>query len=259
MSFDEEEFAPVIETTGEYARMDALNGHLVIVYPIGYVEHSPTKFSQPGKRSDAIVCDVIDLDAADDSGAPGKLYRNTWWRGARLIMSLRPRIGSKVLGIVGKGVSTNGMNPPWVLNDASADEQLRERARQWGRAHANFVTTPFEAPLPTPVAPAAPAAPAVPRFPVETPGYGGGYPQSTYPQGGGQQYPPQQPPQNYPPQGQPQWGNGQQPAPSGPGYPPPQNGGYGSPVTQEDMDTLAAMRQARQSYGQQGYPTDPPF
>lgn len=268
MSFfgEDEQFDSVVESTGEYARVDALNGHLVLVFPIGYVDHSPTKFTVPGKKSDAIVCDVVDLDQLDEAGRPGKLFRNTWWRGARLIMALRPRVGGKVLGTIGRGTATNGMNPPWVIADSSSDAVLVERARQWAREHANFSPSPFVAPISTGVPAMAPAAPPAgpPRFPVGQGNYD--YPpqppQSTYPQGPpANPYPPQ-PPNNYPPQGQPQWGGGQQPPPSGPGYGSPQNGGYpatGQQVTQEDMDTLAAMRRARETQTQQAYPTDPPF
>lgn len=280
---ENEQFDQVVESTGEFARVDALAGHLLILFPTGYVEHSPTRFSVPGKKSDAIVLDVVDLDDVDENGNPGKLYRNSWWRGAQLIMSLRTRIGGKVLGRLGRGVPKNGMNPPWVIQDMSGDDALKERARAWGRVHTNFMTTPFQppqavtAPAPAYSPPAAPAPQAQqpPRFPVGQPqGYPqqGGYnqqPQGFYDQGGAPQGYPQQQPQQGPPPG---YAGGGYDAQQQPGYPQPayqqqpQNG-YTQPppppanVPQEGVDMLAMMRERRQAnpYPPQGYPTDPPF
>lgn len=264
----DDQFDPVVENTGEYARVDALAGHLLIIFPIGYIEDSPTRFSVPGKRSDAIVLDVIDLDDFDEHGQPGKLYRNNWWRGAQLIMMLKARIGGKVLGRIGKGTPKNGMNPPWVINDASRDEEGLVRARAWGHAHGDFITSPFAPPRPAPA-----------------PSYG--QPQGGAPQYGQSSYS-QQPPQNYsqpapqaaprfpvpqtqfPPQGydqQPPQNGGYQQGPP-PGYGQQPQGGYPQsspqgppPPSQEELDMLAQMRARRHDnpYPQTGYSQDPPF
>lgn len=286
--FEDDDWGRVVVNNGEYARVDALAGHLIIVCPIGYVEHSPTRFSQAGKPSDAVALDVIDLDDVDEFGQPGKVYRNSWWRGAQLILALRPRIGGKVLGVIGKGVAKNGMNAPWVIEDMSQNPELVERARQWGRAHADFVVSPFQPQASPPPAPQnnpyqqgydpfpQGAVPAPPRFPVQQQGgYGppqgyqappqqGGYSNGAngpgygqQPQGYGQSNTGYTPPQQQAPQGgysaAPQGYSSQQ---GGPVVPPTQQ------VSADDMAMLARMRERRQqesTYPQQGYSENPPF
>lgn len=153
MSFDDDWGRPV--ETGEYARPENLNGHLLIVFPLGYVPFIQTKFTVPGKKSDAICCDIIDLDDKDESGQPGKVYRQSNLMQGQLIATLRPWIGRKVLGRMGKGVSKNGMNAPWVITDMLDDPSCVERAKAWSQAHPSFAKSPFqewkeEAPAATP-------------------------------------------------------------------------------------------------------------
>lgn len=264
--FDDEDggFDRVVETT-EFARVDQLAGHLLIVFPIGYIPHSQTKFTVPGKKSDVIVSDIVDLDDVDETGNPGKLYRSVWFRGAQLIMSLRPRIGSKVLGRIGRGVARNGMNAPWVISDMASDPELVERAKQWGRIHSDFVTTPFQQPEPRdPIGFPPGSTVEPPRFPVQQPGqqqpfYNASH-STTYP---GQQpgYP--QPSPGYASQLGPvqQQGYDQQMPqstyPQGQPAAPPPPAPVASP-TQEELDMLAAMR-ARRAQQQSGQPLDPPF
>src|SRR5262245_25841293 len=133
--FDDNEWGTPQNANGDYARVDQLAGHLLIVLPIGYIEHSPTRFTTPGKPSDVIVCDVIDLDAADEGGNPGKIYRAAWWRSSKLVVALRPWISKKVLGRIGKGVAQNGMNPPWVLNPAETEPGAMDRVKAWAQAN----------------------------------------------------------------------------------------------------------------------------
>lgn len=145
MSYNDEEYGRVVESTGEYARPEALNGHLVIVFPVGYHEHLQTRFSMPGKKSDALCCDIVDLDDKDADGLPGKVYRSSNLMQSQLIVGLRPFIGRKVLGRIGKGVSKTGMNAPWIITDMSTDPVAMERAKAWKVANPDFVTSPFMA------------------------------------------------------------------------------------------------------------------
>ncbi len=70
-----EEFGRIVEG-GEFVKPAQLNGHLVIVYPIGYIPFIQTKFSGQGnKPSDGIAVDVVDLDDKNDQGLPGKVYQ----------------------------------------------------------------------------------------------------------------------------------------------------------------------------------------
>lgn len=171
----DEEWGRTVEGSGEFARPATLDGHLLIVYPLGYVPHIQTRFTQPGKKSDAIACDIVDLDDKDDFGRPGKMYRNSNLMQAQLIAQLRPFIGRKVLGRMGRGMSKNGMNPPWVINDMVGDPGAVAAANAWKSANPDFVPSPFALREPDPVLPV-PAPPTYLSQP-QTPqsGYQAGY------------------------------------------------------------------------------------
>jgi hypothetical protein len=113
--------------------------HLLMVWAVGYIEHSPTKYSQVGKNSDVIVVDVVDLDQADSEGYQGLLVRNAWWRNARLIGLMKDRIGrpKPVLARMALGIATMG-KPPYELHFATQDENAVARAQAWMEAHPDF-------------------------------------------------------------------------------------------------------------------------
>lgn len=117
-------------------------GHLLLVWAVGYIAHSPTKYSQPGKNSDVVVVDVVDLDQADAFGWAGKVVRSVWWRNARLIGLMKGRIGRPrpVLARMGLGVATMG-KPPYELHFADKDEDAVRRATAWFAAHPDFTPT----------------------------------------------------------------------------------------------------------------------
>lgn len=117
-------------------------GHLLLVWAVGYIDHSPTKFSQPGKKSDVVVVDVVDLDQPDHEGYAGLLVRGAWWRNARLIGLLKPRIGREkpILAWMGLGMATQG-KPPYELHFASANEEAVARATAWFAANPDFKPT----------------------------------------------------------------------------------------------------------------------
>lgn len=153
-----EEWGRPAEIGGEFVKPQQLSGHLVIVYPIGYIPFIPTRFSgQTSKPSDAIAVDVVDLDDKDDYGNPGKVYRNSNFMQAQLIAALKSQIGSKVLGVISQGVARNGMNPPWVIIDMSGDATARERAQAWLAMNSNFRPSPFTPREPRPAAPPQPS------------------------------------------------------------------------------------------------------
>lgn len=131
---------------------DALN-HLLIVWAVDYIAHSPTQFSRPDKPSDVVVVDVVDLDQVDpETMQAGLLARRVWWRQAQLIASLKKKVGSgtPLLARMGKGTATQGM-PPYVLNSMTSDPQCVARANAWFAANPGF--TPSEAMPTTPAAP----------------------------------------------------------------------------------------------------------
>lgn len=114
--------------------------HLVIIYAIDYIEHSPTRFTKPGDRADVTVVDVIDLDLIDpETNQPGLLATKVWWRGARLNGALKGKVGSgtPLLARVGKGQATQGM-PPYVLTSMTQDPQAVARANAWFAANPGF-------------------------------------------------------------------------------------------------------------------------
>ncbi len=150
-----EEWGRPAETGGEFVKPAQLAGHLVILFPIGYIPFIQTRFSgQSNKPSDGIVVDVVDLDDKDEYGNPGKLYRHNTFMQAQLIASLKSQIGSKILGTIGQGTARNGMNQPWVVIDMSGDATARERGSAWIAANPHFRPSSF-----TPRAPQPPEQP----------------------------------------------------------------------------------------------------
>lgn len=113
-------------------------GHLLMVWAVSYIDHSPTKFTVKDKPSDVIVVDVVNLDEADEDGYQGRVYRSCWWRQSRLIGSLRGRIGrGPVLAWMGQGVATMGF-PPYELRSANQDPGAVARGQGWLAAHPSF-------------------------------------------------------------------------------------------------------------------------
>jgi hypothetical protein len=117
-----------------------LVGHLLLLWAIDYVAHSPTQYSRPDKPSDVIIVDVVDLDQADENGQPGLLARKAWWRQAQLIQALRPKIGGRdpLLVRMGRGGATMGRNAPFVLTSMTADQGCVQRATFWLSQNAEF-------------------------------------------------------------------------------------------------------------------------
>jgi hypothetical protein len=116
-------------------------GHLLIVWAIDYIAHSPTQYSRPDKPSDVVVVDCVDLDQVDpETNQIGLVSRRTWWRQAQLIASLKKKVGTGVplLARMAKGVATKGM-PPFVLTSMTADPQCVQRANAWFQANPGFM------------------------------------------------------------------------------------------------------------------------
>lgn len=130
--FDEPE-----EVTGVRLNPADIVGHVLLVWAIEYKDHSPTRFTQEGKKSDVIVVDLVDLDLYDDDDKPGYLARRQWWRQGRLIQVLRPKIGSPrpMLVVMDKGTGTQGYAAPYVLTSVSGDAECVNRANDWFARH----------------------------------------------------------------------------------------------------------------------------
>lgn len=131
-------------------------GHLLLVWAVAYIADSPTKFSKPDKPSDVIVVDVVDLDLPDENGYAGFLCRESWWRQARLIGSLRQRLDNPrpVLAHMTLGQATIGL-PPYELRSANGLPDCVARAQAWMAANPSFCKSvprgTREVPAPAPV------------------------------------------------------------------------------------------------------------
>ena len=147
MAFDEPE-----QTGGVRLNPRDIVGHLLLVWTIEYIAHSPTQFSRPDKPSDVIVVDAVDLDQVTEDGLPGLCARRAWWRQAQLIQALRGKIGGKdpLLVRMSKGGATMGRNAPYVLTSMTTDPGCVQRANNWMLANRDFVpSTPLGASGPT--------------------------------------------------------------------------------------------------------------
>lgn len=133
-------FSDPEETGGVRLNPKDILGHLLLVWAVDYIEHSPTQYTRPDKLSDVIVVDVVDLDLADELGRPGLCARRTWWRQALLIQALRPKIGDSapILAKMDKGGATMGRAAPYVLTNMKGDPHSVQRAQQWAAANPGF-------------------------------------------------------------------------------------------------------------------------
>jgi hypothetical protein len=122
-------------------------GHLVVVD----VESLERDVETPRGPKDAIRAVVHDVDAQTT-------YEDTLVFPKVLVSSLKPRVGQKVLGRIGQGVAKPGENPPWIIEDASADPAAAKKATDYLAAYA---AGQFAAPEQPAAAPTAPAAPQV--------------------------------------------------------------------------------------------------
>jgi len=139
MPFDSEP-ARSSETESLYPQ-DCPN-HLLMVWFTGYIEHSPTRYTIAGKKSDAIVVDIVDLDQADENGYQGRVYRQTWWRPGRLIGFGKQRIGrpNPVLARMVKGAMIMG-NYPYELELMDHDPDCVGRGNAWFQANPHWKPT----------------------------------------------------------------------------------------------------------------------
>lgn len=158
MEFLEENEMPE-EFTGVRINPRDVVGHLLLVWVIDYLAHKPTQYTRPDKPSDVIVVDCVDLDVLDpETQLPGLLARHTWWRQAKLIQKLKPKVGNPnpYLCRMAKGGAGTGFNAPFILNGAADEAGAKERATEWAARNQGFKpSTPFvesgqEAPNPQP-------------------------------------------------------------------------------------------------------------
>jgi hypothetical protein len=124
----------------DYLNPPDILGHLLLVWAVDYIPHSPTKYSTPGKLSDVILVDGVDLDRPDENGHQGLLVRRAWWRQSRLIRDLKNKIGrpNPMLFRLGKDTSQPGPNAPYIIISMKSDPESVKRAEAWLAAHPDF-------------------------------------------------------------------------------------------------------------------------
>lgn len=129
------------ETGGVRINPADVVGHLLLVWAVDYIPHSPTQYTRPDRPSDVIVVDAVDLDQVDpDTGMSGLLGRKCWWRQAQLIAAMKSKIGNPdcVLVRMERGRATKGM-PPFVLTSCTSEPQAVQRANAWFQRNPGFV------------------------------------------------------------------------------------------------------------------------
>lgn len=125
--------------TGGSLKPADVEGHLLVVEPLEYVANISTAFGE----SDAVRVNVHDISAQET-------HDSVLWFSSALVGSLKGSIGKRILAVMGKGQAKPGQSAPWVLVDATSNEQAVTAAT----AYLNGKTAA------TMAAPAAASAPA---------------------------------------------------------------------------------------------------
>lgn len=150
-----------------------LLGHLLMVWAVEYIEDAPSKFSNRGAPSDVIVVDMVDLNEVEfGTNEAGVLSRGAWWRGGRLIGSLKRRLGKPdpVLAWMRLGTASAGFNAPYELVSATSDPESVRRAQNWLDSHPDFKPLGATSRVPDPPRPSGEEVPkSNPQVEVETP------------------------------------------------------------------------------------------
>ena len=113
-----------------------LQGHLLIIKPVSYKTGILTSLGE----AEAIEVDLVDLDTNEEHTSV--LFFNVALRSA-----LKPNIGKSVLARLGQGVAKPGKSAPWILIDATADEEAVAKATAYlanGLAPVNAVVNGVE-------------------------------------------------------------------------------------------------------------------
>jgi len=109
-----------------------VEGHLLIVEPVEYIANMATAMGE----SDAIKCNVHDVNA-------GEYHEGILWFSKVLVSSMKPKVGKRLLGVMGKGVAKPGQSAPWMLQDATQDEKLVKAATDYlNKATAATMASP---------------------------------------------------------------------------------------------------------------------
>ena len=118
-------FAAPAAGGGSDVRPADLEGHLLVVEPLEYVASIPTSMGD----KDAVRVTIHDItDTAT--------YEDVLWFPKVLVGSLKGRVGQKVLAVLGKGTAKPGQSAPWILVDATTDNDCVQAATTYLEAIA---------------------------------------------------------------------------------------------------------------------------
>jgi hypothetical protein len=140
----------------------SIKNKLLLISVTEIVRGMVTKANKPGETTDAVRCDIVDLESGEEHSDAllfGKQLVNAFTGGVTYLGRL-----SKIDGKV------DGRDHPWLFNGAQDDPAAVATATQY---YTHKATQAFGQPAPAPVAPApvapAPAAPAASPFPAAAP------------------------------------------------------------------------------------------
>lgn len=110
---------------------------LLLVEPLSFESQVQTSFGP----ADAVKANVTVIDGA---GA-GEFYESTLIFPKLLVSQTSREINNKILGRLGQGSAKPGQSPPWLLNEASADDIAK--AEKWVAENAKSSVTSAAAPF----------------------------------------------------------------------------------------------------------------
>jgi hypothetical protein len=110
---------------------------LLLIEPTSFESQVQTSFGP----ADAVKASVHVIDGP---GA-GETYDDTLIFPKLLVSQTKSQLGKKVLGRLGQGQGKPGQSPPWLLNEASAEDITKAEA--WVQQNAQPTVTPAQAPF----------------------------------------------------------------------------------------------------------------
>jgi hypothetical protein len=127
-----------------YVNPPDMVGHLLLVWPIRYDRDVYTKYPrQDGKPSDAVFCDVVDLNLPDDNNKRGKLMRQCKWTQGRLIRDTKKFVGSPDPLLVAMGKDGDA----YIIVRQETNPAAVQIAEEWASRNPGF-TPGADAPVP---------------------------------------------------------------------------------------------------------------
>lgn len=137
MGFELDDLEPT--GSGVLLNPQQLINHLLLIWAIEYIEHSPTRYTEEGKPCDVIVVDCVDLDQVDPvTNQPGLVARGCWWRQNRLIMNLKEKVGNTNPVLV----KLIKIGQPYDFEQMKNDRMAVTRCNNWFQNNPDFKPSP---------------------------------------------------------------------------------------------------------------------